>query len=69
MGHARGWLNNKISVRDNGTKTSNDEQRLSPDDLNFLGERYGGLEPGCLENTMKEGTILLRIRFRLKNPQ
>ena len=72
MGHARGcrvareWSNSKISVWDNGTRTrtSNDEQRLSPEDPNFLGKRCGGLEPGRLENTVQEDTILLKISFR-----
>ena len=72
MGHARGCrvarggLNSKISLWSKGTRTmtSNDEQRLSPNDPNFLRKRCGGLEPGCLENTVQEGTILLRISFR-----
>jgi len=46
------------------TRTSNDEQRLSLEDPNFLGKHCGGLEPGCLENTVQEGTIILRISFR-----
>ena len=51
---------------DNGirTKTSNDEQRLSPEDPNILGKRCGRLKPGRLENTVQEGTILLRISFK-----
>ena len=72
MGHAqecrvvRGWSNSKISVWDNGigTRTSNDEQRLSPEDPNFLEKRCGRLEPGRLENTVQEGTILLRISLK-----
>ena len=70
MSHARGcratrgWSNSKISVWDNGTRTSNDKQRLSPEDPNFLKEHCRGLEPRCLKNTVKEGTILLRINFR-----
>ena len=72
MGHARecriarGGSNSKISVWGNGmsTRTSNGERRLSPKDPNFLGKRCGGLEPGHLENTVLEGTILLRISFR-----
>ena len=70
MGHARGCRavrgcsNSKISMWDNGIRTSNDEQRLSPKDPNFLGEHCGGLELGCLKNTVKEDTILLRISFR-----
>ena len=46
------------------TRTGNDEQRLSPEDPNFLGKHYGGLDLGRLENTMQEGTIFLRIRFK-----
>ena len=70
MGHtqecrvARRWLNSKISVWDNGTRTSNDEHRLSTKDPNFLRKRCGRLAPSCLENTMQEGTILLRISFK-----
>ena len=62
MGHAQGcrvaggWSNNKISVWGNGmrtrTRTSNDEQRLSSEDPNFLGKRCAGLEPSRLENTV-----------------
>jgi len=65
-GIARGRSNSKISVWGNGTstRTSNDERRLSPKDPNFLGKRCGGLEPGHLENTVLEGTILIRISFR-----
>ena len=46
------------------TRTSNDEQRLSPEDPNFLEKRCGRLEPGRLENTVQEGTILLRISLK-----
>ena len=72
MGHARGcrvaegWSDSKISVGNNGTRTriGNDEQKLSPEDPNFLRKHCGGLEPCHLENTMQEGTIFLRISFR-----
>ena len=59
-------MNNKISMWDNGsrTRTSNNEQIVSLEDPNFLKKRYGRLEPGCLENTAQEATILLRINFR-----
>ena len=61
MGHARGCrvalggLNSKVSMWGNGKRirTSNDEQKLSPKDPNFPGKRCGGLEPGCLENTVQ----------------
>ena len=51
---AQGWSNSKISVWDNGlrTRTSNNEQMVSPEDPIFLGKRYIRLEPGCLENTV-----------------
>jgi len=63
---AREGSNSKISVWSNGTrtKTSNDEQMLSPEDSNFIRKRCGGLEPNRLENIAQEGTILLRISFR-----
>ena len=56
----------RVGVLGRGTRirTSNDEQKLSPKDPNFPGKRCGGLEPGCLENTMQEATILIRISFR-----
>ena len=65
MGHTRGGSNSKISLWSNGTRSraTNDEQRLSPEDPNFLGKCCGGLEPGRLENTTQEGTILPRISF------
>ena len=46
-----------------------DEQRLSLEDPNFLRKRCGGLKPGRLENTVQEGTILLRISFKEDNYQ
>ena len=72
MGHARGykgarrWLNNKISMWVNGsrTRTNKDEQVVFPEVPNFLGKHCGRLEPGRLENTMQEATILLRISFK-----
>ena len=74
MGHARGykgargWSNSKISMWVNEsrtrTRTSNNEQMVSPEDPNFLEKHCGILEPSCLENTMQEATILLRISFR-----
>ena len=59
-------MNSKISVWDNGLRTrkSNNEQIVSLEDPNFLKKRYGRLEPGRLENTMQEATILIRISFR-----
>ena len=41
----RGGLNNKINLYNKGmrTRTNNDEQRLSPEDPNFLGKRCGGI--------------------------
>ena len=72
MGHVRGykvvrgWSNSKINMLANGSRarTSNNEQLVSPEDPNFLGKRCGRLELGCLENTVQEAIILLRISFR-----
>ena len=72
MSHARGcrvaqgWSNSKISMWNNGTRTrtSNNEQRLSLEDPNFLRQHYGRFKLGRLENIVQEGTILLRISFR-----
>ena len=72
MGHvqeckgAQGWLNSKISVWDNRsrTMTSNNKQMVSPEDPNFLRKCCGRMEPGHLENTVQEAIILLRISFR-----
>ena len=66
MGHARGCrvalggLNSKVSEWGNGKRirTSNDEQRLSPEDPNFLKKHCGGLEPDRLKNTAQEDMYL-----------
>ena len=51
----QGGLNNKINLYNKGTRTrtNNDEQRLSPEDPNFLKKHCGGLEPDHLENTVQ----------------
>ena len=55
-----------ISVWDNWLRTrkSNNKQMVSPEDPNFLGKCCERLEPGRLENTVQEATILIRISFR-----
>ena len=50
----------RVGVLGRGTRirTSNDKQRLSPEDPNFLKKRYGGLEPDRLKNTAQEDMYL-----------
>ena len=50
---------NRLRIR-----TSNNEQMVSPEDPNFSGKRCVKLEPDCLENTVQEAIILIRISFK-----